>query len=500
MNTSRLVPAALAVLAFMNIATKASALGWPVWPDSSNHRIGNSLGTYQCYVEETCNPYFHPGTDILVPAGTPVYAVKSGYVKVLGDYGGALQWRLVIGDSSGTQECNAWRYDHMDSSTIPHSVGDTIEEGQLLGNVVTWSGYDFHHLHFTEIRSQGDSAAWSDNSRWRYMSNALDYLDPIADSNQPVFENAFGSQIFAYASNEADSYFGTGSEISGDVDVVCRVYDLINHDYWKVAPYKLEYQVSGDSTTPWVNSICFADEVLTFELSDQTEVIYQDDSTCDTRCSYVTRQFYFNVTNTDGDSVLELSDKSQSWQTPYFHNGQYTVAVRAWDAYGNSAMESMVVTVENFFELSGTALLGARNTAGQTVVSIASSGQSDTADIDGLFSIPNVGGGSQLVEIRCDGYEPVDTVIMMSQDRQLNVTLIPLPCCIGIRGNIDGDIGQTIDISDLVYLVDYMFSGGPEPPCADEADIDGVGGTDISDLVYLVDYMFTGGPTPVACP
>jgi hypothetical protein len=72
--------------------------------------------------------------------------------------------------------------------------------------------------------------------------------------------------------------------------------------------------------------------------------------------------------------------------------------------------------------------------------------------------------------------------------------------CVNIRGNIDTDAGDVIDISDLVYLVDYMFSGGPEPGCPNEADIDPSGGVDISDLVYLVDYMFSGGPAPPLCP
>jgi len=73
-------------------------------------------------------------------------------------------------------------------------------------------------------------------------------------------------------------------------------------------------------------------------------------------------------------------------------------------------------------------------------------------------------------------------------------------CCVGITGNVDNDGGDNIDISDLVYLVDYMFSGGPPPECLEEADLDISGGIDISDLVYLVDYMFTGGPPPLACP
>ncbi len=73
------------------------------------------------------------------------------------------------------------------------------------------------------------------------------------------------------------------------------------------------------------------------------------------------------------------------------------------------------------------------------------------------------------------------------------------PVCCAIRGDVDHS-GLDIDISDLVYLVDYMFTGGSAPICPGEADIDNAGGIDISDLVYLVDYMFSGGPAPVACP
>jgi len=76
-------------------------------------------------------------------------------------------------------------------------------------------------------------------------------------------------------------------------------------------------------------------------------------------------------------------------------------------------------------------------------------------------------------------------------------------CCRDIRGNVDGDALDVIDISDLVYLVDFMFNSGPVPVCTEEADIDGSGGPtpiDIADLVHLVDYMFNSGPPPAACP
>ena len=60
-----------------------------------------------------------------------------------------------------------------------------------------------------------------------------------------------------------------------------------------------------------------------------------------------------------------------------------------------------------------------------------------------------------------------------------------------------------INIEDLVYMVDYMFTGGPTVMCFDEAELEPpFDGSQlaIQDLVYLVDYMFTGGPPPIPCP
>ncbi len=94
-----------------------------------------------------------------------------------------------------------------------------------------------------------------------------------------------------------------------------------------------------------------------------------------------------------------------------------------------------------------------------------------------------------------DMWEPPD----FSQSLDL-AFVISGDCCIPpLRGNVDYDIGDIIDISDLVYLVDYMFTGGPAPPCFEEADMNADGSLDIADLVYLVDYMFTGGPVPLPC-
>ncbi len=75
-------------------------------------------------------------------------------------------------------------------------------------------------------------------------------------------------------------------------------------------------------------------------------------------------------------------------------------------------------------------------------------------------------------------------------------------CCVWGRGNVDGDTNDAVDISDLVMLVDFIFTGGIAPVCPTEANVDGDVGEniDISDLVVLVDFVFTSGTAPPLCP
>jgi hypothetical protein len=74
-------------------------------------------------------------------------------------------------------------------------------------------------------------------------------------------------------------------------------------------------------------------------------------------------------------------------------------------------------------------------------------------------------------------------------------------CCMTqIRGNVNYDESDAIDISDLTFLVEYLFGGGSPPECDEEADVNGSDGMNISDIAYLVEYLFGGGPAPAPCP
>jgi hypothetical protein len=75
---------------------------------------------------------------------------------------------------------------------------------------------------------------------------------------------------------------------------------------------------------------------------------------------------------------------------------------------------------------------------------------------------------------------------------------VSVQCCRS-RGNINGDEGNQVNVSDLSFLVDFLFRGGSTPPCADESDVNGDGGTNVSDLSFLVEFLFRGGNAPAVC-
>jgi hypothetical protein len=73
-------------------------------------------------------------------------------------------------------------------------------------------------------------------------------------------------------------------------------------------------------------------------------------------------------------------------------------------------------------------------------------------------------------------------------------------CCVGTRGNANGDAEDAVNISDMTFLVNYLFGGGAEPACPEEADVNGDETINISDMTYLVNFLFGGGAPPLECP
>ncbi len=60
----------------------------------------------------------------------------------------------------------------------------------------------------------------------------------------------------------------------------------------------------------------------------------------------------------------------------------------------------------------------------------------------------------------------------------------------------DANGSGAISISDAVFLINYIFSGGPAPSPVLAGDANCSGLVSISDAVYLINYIFAGGPAP----
>jgi hypothetical protein len=60
----------------------------------------------------------------------------------------------------------------------------------------------------------------------------------------------------------------------------------------------------------------------------------------------------------------------------------------------------------------------------------------------------------------------------------------------------DANRDGVIDISDVVYLINYLFIQGPAPVPLEAGDATCDGVVDASDIVYLLNYLFVNGPPP----
>lgn len=61
-------------------------------------------------------------------------------------------------------------------------------------------------------------------------------------------------------------------------------------------------------------------------------------------------------------------------------------------------------------------------------------------------------------------------------------------------GDVNGNC--LVTISDVVYLIAYIFSGGPPPIPCESGDVNCSDSITVSDVVHLINFIFGGGPPP----
>jgi hypothetical protein len=140
-------------------------------------------------------------------------------------------------------------------------------------------------------------------------------------------------------------------------------------------------------------------------------------------------------------------------------------------------------------QFSITASAGANGTINPSGVVVVDYGDSQ------LFTItPNEGFlvADVLVDGSSVGAVTSYTFSGIAANHTIRATFVEAAIC----GDADGS--GSVDISDVVFIIGYIFAGGPAPNPMSAGDANSDGSVDISDAVYLIQYIFNGGPAPCA--
>ena len=277
-----------------------------------------------------------------------VYSVKPGFVKAILTTSAEFHWRIAIGNENIPDSSTGYLYAHLEETSIPYVVGDSVAEGELIGQLVDFPVVGFVHCHFARIYDEGFT--WSGG--WWTYDNPLSYMTNFYDSMPPVFEKTIGNDEFAF--RDSSGIYLSPDSLFGKVKIISKVYDQINST-WKVDVNKLRYSLSPLSCPQTMLLDTFAYEFNFFNDNYNTgpylqlllQTIYSFDQTCYSIGNYTDRNFYHIITNSDGNDTIDATDSLLFFDTRIFADGDYIFRVTAFDPSENSTSDSMIIRIRN---------------------------------------------------------------------------------------------------------------------------------------------------------
>jgi hypothetical protein len=316
------------------------------YTDTVYQPIGNSYNEMQEYTPGSMYP--HPGVDLLGTYLQNTHSVKSGYVKAILTTSGQYHWRIAISNNNTSSYSQGYLYAHLEQSTIPYIVGDSVNMGDVIGQLVNFPVTGFVHCHFARIGCTGTT--WSGN--WRTYDNPLSYMTNFFDTIPPTFENTINNDVFAF--RDLSGNYLSFDSLYGNVRVISKVHDRINSS-WNCDVHNLRYSVSplSQPLTMLLDSLAFNYHYHNdFYYAGPTyltllKTVYSRDFTCFSTANYNVRDFYHIVTSSDGNDTITGNDSLQVFNTLNLANGFYIFRVVATDPAGNTSRDSMVIKIVN---------------------------------------------------------------------------------------------------------------------------------------------------------
>jgi hypothetical protein len=323
---------------------------WPFFPFDSMRTVWNHYEQHMGL--GGADSYLHQGLDLITPIGEHTYSVIDGYVKLVLTIGGDSYWRTAISDTQIAGRSDGWLSAHLIQSTIQFEIGDTVEIHDYLGDIVYWA-YDWGHIHFVNISDSG-SVWYYNDGEWGINFNPILALQPYPDVTAPYIDPVFAWSKFAFAINESAIYL-TPDSLFGQIDIIVKVVDYVGDSEWQQPAYTTWYTIkkvsNGQIIKPRTLGHILNHKYPFYDTGwfmDYAGVIYQRDNTLlPSGWMDMQRNFYHNLTNNNGDSLVELSEKSLAFNTDNYEDGDYRIIVEVYDEAGNFDIDSMDVKFKN---------------------------------------------------------------------------------------------------------------------------------------------------------
>ncbi|MGB7061866.1 MAG: CARDB domain-containing protein [Candidatus Zixiibacteriota bacterium] len=470
--------------------------GWPIHPSNQQHEISGTFMEWRSGGDY--GHHYHDGIDIPAPADTSVYSVSAGLVNYTSDKQGIY--------------VDEFLYYHVNFDTLKVPRNKWVNSDSLIAKIQT------NHLHFSDGLNQQEVNALREDGIKPFADNIdpIFYPDPVTLREDDPYVGGW--------SGGADGQVISKDSVYGKVDIIVHAKDEINSGR-RVGLYAISYQVRDENC----NYIQGQDEILNFAFDSwysnyHVNYIYADTSS---RYKYI-------VTN-------EIASNG-SWNTTELDDGTYCLKIDAYDIV--SFYKKFVLSDTARFNETSYYLHDVEIKNGNRVPVIEGHihcmypvaecgdcvhlGEEMTIEIDasdedgdtllyewwcvwGCFivngspvAICTTDENYVLYRAPSDLWQPEDELWVFVYDNRGGScwtngqfeALDPADSCDCGDANDDG----VVNSGDVVYLVSYLYKGGPEPVAPTErGDANNDCIINVGDVTYLVTYLYQGGPQPECC-
>ncbi len=335
---------------------------WPFDPPDEPQYHWNSYCQPVSSYTGVSGAYMHQGLDMDVYENQECFAVEAGICKCYQTMNNsAKHWRTAVCTVNVSEASNGWLYAHLNQSSITVRPGQDVEKYQKLGTIVPWSSslVKGSHLHFSHIRDVGMEWSVNDGNEWDNVCNPETYLRPIADDSPPTILKAFSYSKLGFGTNDNSTVtWLKPDELEGEIDIYVHISDVIGQSPWTQPAYSIYYwirfvetnKIVKDRTLGFVrnqymrkyNSKPYTDYVLLLPVMYRLDQSFPAIGWFDRD-----RHHLHNITNSGGDSTIQLNDKDNALNTALYGDGDYWICVEAADMKGNKTLDSVKVTFNN---------------------------------------------------------------------------------------------------------------------------------------------------------